>query len=134
MKNSKNTNPDLCPCESGQTFKSCCQPYVEQKQDAATAQALMRSRYTAFVLQNQDYLRYSWHPENCPVEIRLNTETRWLGLSIKNTVAGDINDENGQVEFVARSKNRGKAHRLHENSRFCRYHKRWVYVDGEILD
>jgi len=132
MKNRKKANPEPCPCESGLPYMDCCQPYIEQTCDAPTAEALMRSRYTAFVLRNEDYLRYSWHPDKCPADIRMNTDTTWLGLKVKTVVNGSVDDANGQVEFIARSKNNGKANRIHENSRFCRYNSRWVYIDGEF--
>ena len=134
MKNKKENNYTLCPCESGNPYKSCCQPYIEQISNAPTAEALMRSRYTAFVLLNEVYLRYSWHPDTCPKTIHLNESTKWLGLTIKHTVAGDVNDDTGEVEFVARNKVNGKASRLHECSRFSRYNNRWVYLNGEIAD
>lgn len=92
----------------------------------------MRSRYTAFVLKNKDYLRYSWHPDTCPSDIHLNDSTQWLGLNVIKTIAGGMNDISGEVEFVARSKNNGKAHRLHENSRFSRFENRWVYLGGKF--
>jgi len=91
----------------------------------------MRSRYTAFALQDEDYLRYSWHPNHCPKIIHLNAETQWLGLKIKNTIAGSTTDKTGEVEFVARSKISGKASRLHENSLFARFENRWVYTCGK---
>lgn len=131
MKATKNRD-ESCPCGTGRPFQSCCQPYLDRVTDTPTAEALMRSRYSAFVLRDEDYLRYSWHPEHCPVQIHLNDETRWLGLKIINTVAGSIADKTGEVEFIARSKLNGKARRLHENSRFSRYEKRWVYIDGEF--
>ncbi len=131
MKNHKKNNILACPCESGENYIDCCQPYLEQTADAATAEALMRSRYTAFSLANEAYLRYSWHPDNCPKIIHLNKNTQWLGLKIKNTVAGSEHDQIGEVEFVARNKTNGKASRLHENSHFGRFDKRWVYIDGK---
>jgi len=124
---------ELCPCGSGKPYHSCCQPYIEQSSDAPTAEALMRSRYTAFVLLKEDYLRYSWHPDFCPKNIHLSGNTQWLGLKIISTVAGDSGDETGEVEFVARSKLNGKASRLHENSRFSRFDKHWVYIDGKFI-
>lgn len=132
MMKSSTENLRLCPCDSGKPFKDCCQPYIEQDRDAATAETLMRSRYTAFVLMDAGYLRYSWHPDYCPKNIHLNEQTRWLGLKIIKTVAGGTNDESGEVEFVARSKVNGKASRLHENSRFSHYQQRWVYLDGKF--
>ena len=133
MKNHKINTP-ACPCGSSKYYEDCCQNYVEQTVDAPTAEALMRARYTAFVLLNKDYLRYSWHLETCPKNICLNENTKWLGLKIRNTVAGGASDETGEVEFVARSKISGKARRLHECSRFTRTNNRWYYIDGEIYD
>ena len=92
----------------------------------------MRSRYSAFVLRDAEYLRYSWHPDYCPAHIHLNEKTQWLGLKIVKTAAGNNTDETGEVEFIARSKLNGKASRLHENSRFSRYENRWVYIDGKF--
>jgi len=134
MNNNKENNSPSCPCESGKFYKACCQPYVEQTLDAPTAEALMRSRYTAFTLLNEAYLRYSWHPDTCPKNIHLNGNTLWLGLKIKNILAGNENDETGEVEFVARNKSDGKACRIHENSRFCRFNNRWVYIDGKFVE
>jgi SEC-C motif domain protein len=129
-----NSNTDICPCGSGETFALCCQPYLQQQQNPATAETLMRSRYTAFALNDETYLRYSWHPQTCPENIELDTRTQWLGLQIKTTELGEENDDSGQVEFVARFKVNGKAFRLHENSRFTRYEGRWVYRDGDIVE
>ncbi len=131
MKNHKENKHQTCPCGSGKSYADCCQPYLTQTSDAPTAETLMRSRYTAFTLGNEAYLRHSWHPDNCPKIIRLNEDTRWLGLKIKNTVAGGEHDESGDVEFIARSKIHGKASRLHENSRFGRFEGRWVYIDAK---
>ncbi len=128
----KEINP--CPCNSAKPFKDCCQPYLERVTNAPTAEALMRSRYTAFVLKNEAYLRYSWHPDNCPSVMHLNDDTRWLGLKIIRTSAGGIDDDTGEVEFIARSKRNGKASRLHETSRFTRFKDRWVYIDGTQPD
>ncbi len=128
----KDYESHVCPCGSGIPYQDCCQPFLSQNQDAPTAEALMRSRYTAFALQDGNYLRYSWHPDNCPADIRLNADTTWLGLKIVDTVAGGRDDVTGQVEFIARSKNSGKASRLHEISRFCRNNGRWVYIDGKF--
>lgn len=134
MKNNKENNSPPCPCESEKPYKTCCQPYVEQTLDAPTAEALMRSRYTAFTLLNEAYLRYSWHPDTCPKNIHLSENTQWLGLKIKNTLAGSENDETGEIEFVARNKTSGKASRIHENSRFSRFNSRWVYIDGKFVE
>jgi len=90
----------------------------------------MRSRYTAFTQCNETYLRYSWHPQNCPPGIYLDKNTKWLGLKIINTVSGQKNDLYGEVEFIARNKRDGRANRLLENSYFSRFENRWVYVSA----
>lgn len=126
-------SPLNCPCNSEETYENCCQKHIEKTHITPTAETLMRSRYTAFTLNNEEYLRYSWHPDTCPQIIRLDSSTQWLGLSIKNIVAGRVNDDEGFVEFVARNKINGKANRLHENSRFTRIDSRWVYVNGEQI-
>ncbi len=130
MKKNKENNTQTCPCESGKSYADCCQPYLEQRSEPDTAEALMRSRYTAFFLCDEAYLRHSWHPDTCPKKIHLGESMRWLGLKIKNTVAGSTNDATGEVEFVARNKSSGRANRLHENSHFGRFNGRWVYIDG----
>lgn len=123
----------MCPCDSGKYFNDCCENILNRHHSATTAEALMRSRYTAFTLNDEDYLRYSWHPDTCPGQIHLDTSKQWLGLKIINTDAGDINDNQGEVEFIARSKNNGKALRFQENSRFVRLDNRWVYLDGKYI-
>ena len=93
----------------------------------------MRSRYTAFVLLAADYLLASWHPQTRPSRVRLQQEQRWLGLVIRSTDLGAEGDDEGEVEFVARYKIRGKGHRLHESSRFKRVGGVWYYLDGRHL-
>lgn len=129
---SDDSKSQKCPCGSGKNYSLCCENYIEKTVNAPTAEALMRSRYTAFTLKNEHYLRYSWHPDTCPKTIHLSKSTKWLGLNIIKTVAGDVDDDEGQVEFVARNKINGKASRLHENSRFKRIRNRWTYFDGKI--
>jgi len=91
----------------------------------------MRSRYSAFVLGNLDYLRDSWHASTRPAVIDpLPSGLRWLGLEVRHHVTQGA--EHATVEFVARSKLDGRASRLHEISRFVREDGRWYYLDGEI--
>ena len=108
----------------------CCGQLLSGEQVAITAEQLMRSRYTAFVLRDETYLRKTWHPDTRPVSIGLDVDAHWLGLKIITTQAGQESDEQGMVEFVARYKVAGRGYRLHETSRFIRCDRQWLYVDG----
>ncbi|WP_374402764.1 YchJ family protein [Niveibacterium sp.] len=118
-----------CPCGGGR-YATCCGRW--HAGDAAPdAEALMRSRYSAFVLGLSDYLLATWHPDTRPATLDLDESPRakWVGLKVcSHTAEGD----NAHVEFIARYKAGGRAHRLHENSRFLRSDGRWYYVDGVI--
>ena len=122
-----------CPCGTGRTYAVCCGRY-HTGEAAPDAEALMRSRYSAFVTGNADYLRATWHPDTRPDEFGLDApgapRTTWLGLSVKqHRVTGP---ETAEVEFVARYRvGGGSAVRLHERSRFVRIDGRWLYVDDE---
>jgi len=89
----------------------------------------MRSRYTAFVLDLRDYLLATWHASTRPATLEpADASLKWLGLEVKRHRLLDA--DQAEVEFVARSKLHGRAHRLHELSRFVREDGRWFYVDG----
>ena len=129
----------LCPCESGKPYNKCCEVY-HLGTPAPTAEALMRSRYSAYALATKipalaEYILQTWHPDTRPESLNLTGEDaiKWLGLQIKRYQ--NIDSENAIVEFVARYKyanNLGaKAERLHETSRFKLMNDRWYYVDGD---
>ena len=93
----------------------------------------MRSRYTAYTQGREDYLLATWHPStrpSAPLGLADDTATKWLGLEVRRHEPRDA--EHAIVEFVARYKVGGRAHRLHETSRFVRENGRWFYVDGDI--
>ena len=94
----------------------------------------MRSRYCAYLLGDEAYLLATWHPATRPGTLDLHSPPtpRWLGLTIKAHAASDA--EHATVEFVARYKLGGRAHRLHEISRFEKLSGRWIYHDGDILE
>jgi SEC-C motif-containing protein len=101
---------------------------------APDAEALMRSRYSAYVGGNADYLLATWHPTTRPAPLDLGGEppVRWLGLQVRrHTVTGA---DTAVVEFVARYRIGNRAQRLHETSRFVREGGRWYYLDGEFPD
>lgn len=120
-----------CPCGSGGRYLSCCGA-LHAGAPAASAEALMRSRYSAYVLLREDYLLATWHSSTRPAQLALATQppAHWLGLDVKQQrSAGD----HAEVEFVARVRHGGgRAQRLHERSRFVREGGRWFYVDGEL--
>lgn len=99
------------------------------KSQAATAEALMRSRYSAYVKLNPAYLKYSWYHTTRPNDLALEP-TNWIGLKIKSTKLGSLDDSEGWVEFVARYKIEGRAHRLQENSYFKKVDGAWFYVNA----
>ena len=122
----------VCPCGSGQSYDLCCGPFLEGGVLPPTAESLMRSRYSAFVRNDVEYLRATWHPATRPREFAPDAATQWIGLKILSTEAGGPDDGQGSVEFVARYKIQGRAHRLHERSRFVRDAGQWRYLDGEF--
>lgn len=88
----------------------------------------MRSRYSAYVLGLAAYLSLTWHPSTRPSSLDLSEPTQWLGLQV---LSHSQAENTATVEFVARYKVNGRAHRLHEVSRFVREEGRWYYLDGE---
>lgn len=92
----------------------------------------MRSRYTAYTLLREDYLLATWHTSTRPASLDLAADaaTKWIGLEVKRHEQQDA--DHAIVEFVARYKVNGRAHRLHEVSRFVREDGRWFYVDGDV--
>jgi SEC-C motif-containing protein len=121
-----------CPCGSGKDLAHCCGPFIAGEAQPQTAEALMRSRYTAYVLARSDYLTATWHPTTRRNNVGLDPAVRWLGLEIIRTEAGGPADREGVVEFVARYKIAGRAYRLHEASRFLRRGGQWLYVHGDL--
>ncbi len=133
-KRNKNGNETgaACPCGSGAARGACCGPYLDGEAIAPTAEALMRSRYSAFVEGHREYLLRTWAAQTRPENLELDPGQRWLGLSIRATAAGGVDDDAGEVEFVARSRIGGRGQRLHERSRFRRVNGQWLYVDGTL--
>jgi SEC-C motif-containing protein len=121
-----------CPCGSGKPYAVCCGHFIESNEPAPTAETLMRSRYTAYTLLREDYLLATWHTSTRPASLGLAADaaTKWIGLEVKHHEQQDT--DHAIVEFVARYKVNGRAHRLHEVSRFVREDGRWFYVDGDV--
>jgi SEC-C motif domain protein len=149
-----------CPCggvPKNASYSACCGRYHAGalRLLAPTPEALMRSRYSAYVLRLRDYLIDTWHPSTRPSDLlRFDANDKWLGLEIREVSSARVaevarksnesqesresNESQEQivsdafVEFVARSKpaGGGAAQRLHERSRFVHEEGRWWYVSG----
>ena len=126
-----------CPCGSRKNIQYCCGKYLSGKEIPATAEQLMKSRYTAFCLQNIDYLLDTLHPDrrqHSDLQELTKTvrNTSWLGLTIIDTERGKKTDRIGYVEFMAVFRVT-KPQQLHERSLFQKIDCKWFYVDGDIL-
>jgi SEC-C motif-containing protein len=128
-----------CPCARADTngkrlhFFACCGQYLGGETSAPDAQTLMRSRYSAFVLQREAYLLSTWHASTRPAQVGFKTMGKWLGLDVRKATVHS--PTKAEVEFIARFKPQGaSAWRLHERSRFVLQDGRWWYADGVQLD
>lgn len=115
-----------CPC-GGRRYADCCAPYLRREAWPPTAEALMRSRYTAFALADADYLLRTWHPRTRPDTLELD-DRRWLGLEVLDRVDGGPDDMMGIVGFVAHWSLDGRRASQTERSAFVRRGGRWVYL------
>lgn len=123
-----------CPCRilepaaTAPALEQCCGRFHARAAWPATAEQLMRSRYSAFVLGLDDWVFVTWHPRTRPADVDASDGDAWRGLEIVATEAGGPEDETGVVEFVAHH----AGGRMHERSRFARRAGRWLYLDGEV--
>ena len=129
-----------CYCCSGKELENCCRPFIENRAKPATAEALMRSRYTAYVLAETGYLLRSTHPstrkfygvEDLSAWARAN---RWQRLEVIATEKGTAQDRIGTVEFKAYYLDADDAPRVHhEISNFRKELGKWFYVDGKVAN
>jgi len=121
-----------CPCGSALAYRECCGPFVRGEAVAPTAEALMRSRYTAYVRRDEAYLLRTWHPSTRPAALGLD-DTAWLGLEVIGREAGGEGDDAGVVTFVASYEGaRGSVANMRETSRFVRDGGEWLYVEGDV--
>lgn len=124
-----------CPCCSNKSYQDCCQPYIQGEQFAPTAEALMRSRYTAYTLAKVEYLRNTsrgkaaadFNPQHI---LQFAKQSQWQGLDVLRSYQPFPN--RAYVEFVAHYNDaRGKHQHLCELSEFHLEDDRWYYVDGK---
>lgn len=113
-----------CPCGSGSVYEDCCKR-LHDGEPAASPEALMRSRYSAFVLGLGDYLQQSHHPETCPADGDL-PDQRWIKLEVIKAVGQ-------QVTFRAWFEVDGRLGVMQERSRFEQIQGRWLYHSGDFL-
>lgn len=120
--------PEPCPCDRKRRYADCCGP-LHAGAPAPDAQALMRSRYSAYVRGDADYLLATWHPSTRPVALPLDPATKWLRLDVLGHRMSDAGQ--AEVSFEARFIDHGRHMRMRERSRFVHEDGRWFYVDGE---
>lgn len=129
---------DSCPCGSGRTYDICCGPFIAGKARPATAEELMRSRYSAYAQRAVDYivetcLRDEEHDIDEEATRKWAENARWMGLRILHTDKGGPSDTEGMVEFIATYSMDGLREEHHEKARFEKRDGRWIYVEGEII-
>jgi SEC-C motif domain protein len=125
-------NEEFCPCGSSEPYRSCCGPFHCGERYPETAEALMRSRYAAYVKSQVEYLWITTHPNQRSPQLRNRLQeackqTIWLGLEIIEVTMGDTNNKIGKVKFIATYREGTEIHQLRELSRFKRYQGKWHY-------
>jgi SEC-C motif-containing protein len=121
-----------CPCGNPTSYDQCCGLFIDGKKIPETAEKLMRSRYSAYSLQNNQYLLETWQPRTRPKSNPSDDDnTAWTGLEILRTEKGLKNDTTGIVEFIATCDVKGTISHIHETSQFVHDANRWYYVDGK---
>lgn len=123
-------NDDTCPCQSGTTYAACCKLLLNKQHKPQTAEALMRSRYTAYSMADVTYVFKTWHPSTRPslASLRDDSLTDWLGLKI---VYSEQQQKTAIVEFVATYKDEQGIGQLKERSHFVLEKGKWFYLNGE---
>lgn len=124
-----------CPCGSGTDYQSCCGPYLRGAALPPTAEALMRSRYSAYARQEIDYLKETLWPKYQPsfdfaATAQWASENHWTGLSVLKTDKGQVGDREGTVLFEAKYLAGGDLKTHRELSRFRKKSGRWYYVEA----
>ncbi|MEU1090307.1 YchJ family protein [Streptomyces sp. NPDC005892] len=123
--------PDApCPCGLPASYGACCGRYHAGRSSAPTCEALMRSRYAAFAVQDAAYLLRTWHPATRPSVVEFDPGTRWDRLEILETTEGSAFHTTGTVTFRAHFTEGGRPGSMYERSTFVRHEGAWVYEDG----
>lgn len=127
------TDTKQCPCNSGALYADCCESLLSGHRKAASAEALMRSRYCAYVKGDLTHVLQTWHPSTRPTAIDPDAIPGWYDLEIIQTKGGNADDHDGIVEFLATARSDGKILKLHEISRFVKEGGEWLYVSGKTV-
>ena len=126
-------NRKRCPCGSGLTYAEDCGRLHDGAAVAATAEQLMRSRYSAFAVGDAGYLLTTWHPAARPTSLHLDGHVRWNGLDMLATAGGTRFSLEGAAEVCTHYLDTGRAGAQHEDSRFLRDGGQWRFLDGASL-
>ena len=121
----------LCACGSNDPYSDCCGPIHSSGAGFGTsAEALMRARYSAYVMKDRPFILSSWHPDTRPPTVTFSPQQEWLGLTIEHTHRGGPLDTEGTVEFIAKFRHGAEFFELHELSSFERVDGQWLYTAG----
>jgi SEC-C motif domain protein len=125
-----------CPCGSEKDYSDCCQPLIMGERTAETAEALMRSRYTAHAKRQYDYIFETTHPDHRQESERKGTaawskKLDWQWMKVRRIEQGGPDDSTGTVAFVARYRKDGRAFEHNEIAEFVRMDGRWYFKDGQ---
>ncbi|MEV6162820.1 YchJ family metal-binding protein [Streptomyces sp. NPDC052052] len=123
-----------CPCGLPATYGDCCGRLHASAATAPSCEALMRSRYAAFVVQDEAYLLRTWHPDTRPPAVDFDPGLRWTGLEILETTEGSAFHTTGTVTFRAHYTDHGRPDALYEKSRFVRHEGAWVYATAVFAE
>lgn len=129
---------NACYCGSEIAYSDCCEPLITGVRPAATAEQLMRSRYSAYVGVQMEYIFETTHPDHRQGYDHAGTKewaqsSQWQGLEIIGTIKGDFEDTTGQVEFIARFSEKGEQREHHENALFVREDGHWFFTEGSMI-
>jgi SEC-C motif domain protein len=127
---------EQCPCGSGLAYAECCEPIIKGQRPAQTAEALMRSRYSAYVKVETDYIFETTHPKHREGYDAEGTRewaegAEWHGLEIVSIKDGGSAESIGEVEFIARYSENGEPREHHERALFKKEKEGWLFTDGK---
>ncbi len=127
-----------CPCGSGKSYSDCCEPVITGERPAETAEQLMRARYSAYVGVKTEFIFNSTHPDHRKGYDHEGTRewaenSEWLRLEIVETRQGGMDDDTGEVEFIASFREKGLSRSHHECAQFTRDKGCWFFTDGKLV-